>query len=67
MRTVVVPIFEVFPDRDSQLEVKIILSKHSVLMARIKFSIRVFIRGVNGGSFFIFTLMFGGMLTNMWM
>ena len=42
---------------DSRSEVKIILFRHSVLIARMKFSMRAFICGVNGGNFLISMLM----------
>ena len=44
-------------NRSCRSDVKIILSKHSVLIARMKFSMRAFISGVNGGNFLISMLM----------
>ena len=55
MRTIVIPILQVlFYGKPKLIFVgKDVLSKHSVLIARMKFSIREFIIGVKGGSFFI--------------
>ena len=55
METVVIPIIQILFDGKTKLPLigKDILSRHSVLIARMKFSIREFIIGVNGGCFFI--------------